>query len=215
MVVKLDNIDSVVRSQRGNNWRYGHGVCYTCIFDDDLILVDATNGNIRIILTMACRRSTPVIIKRTDVSSHVVTVDSVSREVIDGEIHWILDNNNISYTFFPRSSYGWSLILNTGPIGATGPQGSIGITGMTGATGITGAQGIQGDIGPQGLAGTNALDENGFILPEVLPVLDQLTQIIAQQTELIDNQKQTNELLFRLLLQLASGLEKQGVLTND
>lgn len=84
--------------------------------------------------------------------------------------------------------------------------GGTGGTGGTAGLANLHGQNINEKDQPGGYAG---LDADGFLSPEALPVLDQLTQLLARQAEMIEQQKQTNELLFRLMLQFA-GMQ-QGV----
>lgn len=77
--------------------------------------------------------------------------------------------------------------------------GTSGIGGTAGLANLHGQSKNEKDQ-PGGYAG---LDDSGMIAAEELPVLDQLTQ-------LLEAQKQTNELLFLLLIKL----NEQGVSTD-
>jgi len=125
--------------------------------ENDVILADATSGNITVTLPLLSQYDGyEFIIQKTDNSSNTVTVQASGSETINGLSTYVLAKEaetvsiigELSITDWRAVSKIEDLSLIVGVTGATGPTGPGG-----GATGATGETGETGGIGPTGPGG--------------------------------------------------------------
>jgi hypothetical protein len=84
---------------------------YTITNNDDVIMVDASSGNITITLIAVASRTLgrPIHIKRIDSSANIVTIDGSGSETIDGDLSFTIDAQYDAYTLVPHSGSWYNL----------------------------------------------------------------------------------------------------------
>lgn len=77
---------------------------------DDVILVDATAGNLTVTLSLGSSRSMDVTIKKIDATNNGVTVIPTSPDTIDGKANYMLTTATMPSVTLTPSANGWYVL---------------------------------------------------------------------------------------------------------
>src|SRR5688572_26089508 len=129
----------------------------------DTYIIDASANDITITLPFITCDGVVFFLRRSDLSTNTVSVETVGGQVINTPVisgafavnlYLGLDMqlNSINDNWYTTLVYG-----ATGTTGNTGVTGDTGSTGSTGATGNTGATGDSGNTGATGVTGSTGI----------------------------------------------------------